>query len=391
MYRARALILPLTCLLLLGCGSKPTREATPAAGSADGGAFATLASDKRPIARGVSSGGPRLERGDYAGRGDVERFIDRMEQQGFSRAELVRVFSQVQRDPWILEYMERQWRPASKGSSRPTGAWSRYRAKHITSANLSKGLAFWRRHEQTLNRAAERYGVPPEYIVAILGIETHWGGYMGKHRIIDALSTLAFDYPRRSAYFTDELEQFLIMARDEGLNPMQPVGSFAGAMGLGQFMPSSYHEYAVDFDKSGRRDLWDPEDAIGSVANYFASHGWQTGEPVTARASVRSALPRSMETGFKTSYRVGELKSSGVMPAVAVKDNDRVSLLRLDASGGYEYWVGFKNFYVITRYNNSTYYAMTVHQLAQALRSRHGGRPPVRTADLERAGSGDAS
>jgi membrane-bound lytic murein transglycosylase B len=387
MYLVRALIPPLACLMLLGCGSKPTRDAP----TADSSGFTTFGSDGRSVARRASSGGPRLDRGDYAGRADVERFIDRMERQGFSRAELVRVFSQVQRDPWILEYMERQWRPASRGPSGPSGAWTRYRAKHITSSNLNKGLAFWRRHEQTLNRAAERYGVPPEYIVAILGIETHWGGYMGKHRIVDALSTLAFDYPRRSAYFTDELEHFLIMARDEGFDPMRPVGSFAGAMGLGQFMPSSYHEYAVDFDNSGRRDLWDPEDAIGSVANYFASHGWQTGQPVTARASARGAVPRSMETGFKTNYRVGELKSSGIMPAAALKDGERVSLLRLDAAGGYEYWLGLKNFYVITRYNNSTYYAMTVHQLAQALRSQHGGRSPVRTAGIERAEPGDAS
>ncbi len=375
MHPFRALILPMACLLLLGCGSKPTREPPPAAAAADGG-FAALATDGRPAPRRprrASSTGPRLVSGDYAGRADVERFIDRMSQQGFSRAELVRVFSGVQRDPWILKYMDRQWQPSSRRSTGPTGAWSRYRAKHITSANLSKGTAFWRRHEQTLNRAAKQYGVPPEYIVAILGIETHWGGYMGKHRIVDALSTLAFDYPRRSAFFSDELEQFLVMARDEGFDPMRPVGSFAGAMGLGQFMPSSYHAYAVDFDNSGRRDLWDADDAIGSVANYFASHGWQSGRPIAVRASARQAPPGTMETGFKSSYRIGELKAGGILPAAALKDKEPVSLLRLDVGSGYEYWVGLKNFYVITRYNNSTYYAMTVHQLAQALRAQHGG------------------
>lgn len=351
----------LLCLLLLigglqtvGCSSDAKRPSTADAGGAATGL------------RLASSG---TITGDYAGRADVARFIQRMEGQGFSRDELEHVFSRVRSDHWILEYMNRQWRP----SSGPTGAWSRYRAKHITSANLANGLAFWNRHEQTLNRAAQRYGVPPEYIVAILGIETHWGGYMGKHRIIDALSTLAFDYPRRSAYFSDELEQYLIMAQREGFDPMQPVGSFAGAMGLGQFMPSSYHSYAVDFDNSGHRDLWDPQDAIGSVANYFAGNGWQPGQPVAARASARAAVPRGMETGFKSSYRVGELKQRGLTPTIALSDDQRVSLLELDAAGGYEYWFGLDNFFVITRYNNSTYYAMTVHQLAQALRAAHGG------------------
>jgi membrane-bound lytic murein transglycosylase B len=322
-----------------------------------------------------SHGGSRLTAGDFAGRADVERFIDRMQQRhGFERAELVRVFSRVQRDPWILEYMNRQWKPASG----PNGAWTRYRSKHITSAMLAKGDAFWNRHAAALDRAAQTYGVPPEYIVAIIGIETKWGGYMGKHRIIDALATLAFDYPRRAAYFSDELEQFLIMTRDEGKDPFAPVGSFAGAMGLGQFMPTSYQKYAVDFDADGHRNLWDPDDAIGSVAHYFNKHGWKTGQPVTAQASGGTGLPRAMETGFKSSYSVGSLKSQGLRPAVALPDDKRVSLLRLDAAGGYEYWLGFENFYVITRYNHSTYYAMTVHQMAQALRARRGGGPTLR-------------
>jgi membrane-bound lytic murein transglycosylase B len=242
---------------------------------------------------------------------------------------------------------------------------------------LAKGDAFWRQHAATLNRASQKDGVPPEYIVAIIGIETKWGGYMGKHRIVDALSTLAFDYPRRSDYFTGELEQFLIMTRDEGKDPFAPVGSFAGAMGLGQFMPSSHQKYAVDFDSDGHRNLWDPEDAIGSVAHYFSKHGWKSGQPVTAQAAGGSGLPQAMETGFKSSYSVGSLKSRGLRPAASLSDEERVSLLRLDAAGGYEYWLGFDNFYVITRYNHSTYYAMTVHQMAQALRARRGGAGPT--------------
>jgi membrane-bound lytic murein transglycosylase B len=372
----------MAALALVGCGSKPTKETAvkaaavgPAAVPAGRSGFLSAGGAVQPASL-RSAGAPqtRVLSGDYAGRADVERFIRKMEDKGFDRAELVRIFSRVERDPWIIEYMNRQWRPASG----PTGAWTRYRGKHITGDMLARGDAFWARHEDTLNRAARKYAVPPEYIVAIIGIETKWGGYMGKHRIVDALSTLAFDYPRRADYFSGELEQFLIMARDEGMDPFQPVGSFAGAMGLGQFMPSSYHNYAVDFDGDGRRNLWDVDDAIGSVANYFNRHGWRGGEPVTARAAAGSALPQAMETGFKSEYSVGSLKAKGLRPAVALPDERRVSLLRLDAAGGYEYWLGFENFYVITRYNNSTYYAMTVHQMAQALRSRRGGGPEVR-------------
>jgi membrane-bound lytic murein transglycosylase B len=379
MSKLPVLAVLLAVLPLAGCGSNPSKSSAPAprlATSEVGRSLSQRAAGDTSLARldvyAKRTQGGTLT-GPYAGRADVERFIARMERQGFSRAQLVGVFSRVQPDPWILEYMNRQWRPASG----PNGAWTRYRSKHITGDMLAKGDGFWRNHEQTLNRASQKYGVPPEYVVAIIGIETKWGGYMGKHRIIDALSTLAFDYPRRADYFAGELEQFLIMTRDEHIDPFQPVGSFAGAMGLGQFMPSSFHNFAVDFDGDGHRNLWDAEDAIGSVANYFNKSGWRRGQAVTARASGGDALPGMMDTGFKTSYAVGSLKSQGLRPAVALPDDQRVSLLRLDAAGGYEYWLGFDNFYVITRYNNSTYYAMTVHQMAQALRNRHGGGGPT--------------
>lgn len=355
-----------------GCGSTP-EKASAAPAAASGEAATTRAAF---VSGGRGGGGAATAAsvsGDFAGRPQVERFIARMEAAGLDRAELVRVLSQAERDPWILEYMDRQWRPASG----PTGAWTRYRGRHITPAMLDKGGAFWDRHAGALERAARRYGVPPEYLVAIIGIETRWGGYLGKHRIIDALATLAFDYPRRADYFTDELASFLRMAEDQGMDPMRPVGSFAGAMGLGQFMPSSWHDYAVDFDGDGRRDLWDPDDAIGSVGNYFAEHGWRSGAAVAVPARGGGGLPWSTETGFKSRYSVADLRAKGLQPAVALPDQRRVSLLRLDAAGGLEYWVGFENFYVITRYNNSTYYAMTVHQLAQALRARRGPPGPT--------------
>jgi membrane-bound lytic murein transglycosylase B len=297
--------------------------------------------------------------------------------EGFDRAYLERVFSRVERQQWILDFLNR---PKSGKSAGPTGAWTRYRAKFLTQDNISNGARFWRRYDGVLRRAQAQYGVPPEYVVAIIGVETRYGGYTGKHRVIDALATLAFDYPRRSDFFTGELEAYLIMSEEEGFDPFSIRGSYAGAMGLGQFMPSSFHNWAVDFDGDGKRDLWNPVDAIGSVANYFASHGWREGEPVTVRARASGSAAKAMKTGYDTSYSLDGLSRNGIVATAKLEDGNRVSLIKLDARGGYEYWLGLKNFYVITRYNHSSYYAMAVHQLAQAVRSRRGpGRGAVVT------------
>jgi membrane-bound lytic murein transglycosylase B len=309
--------------------------------------------------------------GDYAGYASVERFIDRMvREHGFEPEYVAGVLSRVERQQWIIDFVTR---PKRKGPTGPTGYWTRYRAKFLSNDNIAGGSRFWSRYARELDRAHAQYGVPPEYIVAIIGVETRYGGYMGKHRIADALSTLAFDFPRRSAFFTDELADFLIMARNEGFDPFSPRGSYAGAMGYGQFMPSSFHKWAVDFDGDGRRDLWNPVDAIGSVANYFASHGWRTGEPVVVSARVSGSKAGLMKTGFDTSYDLSSLRSQGVSPRGGLPGKGDVSLIKLDAAGGYQYWLGLDNFYVITRYNHSSYYAMAVHQLAQAVRKRHGG------------------
>jgi membrane-bound lytic murein transglycosylase B len=314
-------------------------------------------------------------RGDYAGYSATASLVDRLvKEEDFDRAYLERLFSRVERQQWILDFLNK---PKSKKSTGPTGAWTRYRAKFLTEANISKGASFWRRYDTTLRRAEAKYGVPPEYVVAIVGVETRYGGYTGKHRVIDALATLAFDFPRRSEFFTGELEAFLIMSRDEGFDPFQPRGSYAGAMGLGQFMPSSFHKWAVDFDGNGKRDLWNPVDAIGSVANYFADHGWREGEPVIVRARASGAGARAMRAGYNTSYSVDSLGRNGIVATAALDSGDRVSLIKLDSRGGYEYWLGLKNFYVITRYNHSSYYAMAVHQLAQAVRGRHGPAGPA--------------
>ena len=342
-------LLLLVALALTGCGLTPVKDEGPRPGAPGAGA----------------SSGP--SRGSFLNNPAAQQFIDRMVAKGFDRAELTRTLGRAERKQWIIDEMDRA---APRPSDRPTGSWTRYRAKFLTEANISNGAAFWDRNAATLARAEAQYGVPAQFIVGILGVETRWGAYMGKTRIIDALATLAFDYPRRSAYFTDELEQFLVMTRDEGIDPFQPVGSFAGAMGLGQFMPGSFHKWAVDFDGDRHRNLWDVEDAIGSVANYFASHGWQRGEPVVMPARASSAV--ATKAGFDTRYSLASLQADGITPVSAVTTLGEVSLLRLDVGTGYDYWIGFHNFYVITRYNHSTNYAMAVYQLGQAIKARRG-------------------
>jgi membrane-bound lytic murein transglycosylase B len=305
--------------------------------------------------------------GDYAGYASARELIDRLErEQGFDREYLQGVFSRVERQQWILDFVDR---PKAKGKPRP-GSWTRYSRKFVTDTRIDKGVRFWREHAADLGRAEARFGVPAEYVVAILGVETNYGGYLGSHKVINALATLAFDFPRRAEFFSGELEAFLVMARSEGFDPFEPVGSYAGAMGLGQFMPSSFHGYAVDFDGDGVRDLWNPADAIGSVANYFAGHGWRSGEPVAVTASARGQRARVMEAGYTSKYSPSTLAREGVLSSIPLDDMHEVSLLRLDTVSGNEYWIGLHNFYVITRYNHSTYYAMAVHQLAQALRER---------------------
>lgn len=227
-------------------------------------------------------------RGDYANNPAAQRFIDRMvSQHGFNRQQLHDLFAQTQRLDWVIRLMDRQ-APTYTPPSGPNGAWLRYRKKFVTPGNVQNGVLFWDQYETDLQRASRVYGVPPEIIVGIIGVETRWGRVMGKTRIIDALSTLSFSYPRRAEFFSGELEQFLLQARKEGTDPLALRGSYAGAMGYGQFMPSSFTKYAVDFDGDGHIDLWNPRDAIGSVANYFKQHGWVSGDRVAVPASGRA-------------------------------------------------------------------------------------------------------
>ncbi len=265
--------------------------------------------------------------------------------------------------------------------SRPAESmpWHRYRLIFVNRARVEEGVRFWERHGRALARAEAAYGVPAEIIVAIIGVETRYGRHTGRFPVLESLTTLAFAYPPRGAFFRSELEQFLLLARDEELDPAEVTGSYAGAMGTPQFIASSYRRFAVDFDGDGRRDLWDTTaDAIGSVANYFRVHDWRPGGPVAARARpAAEARPRSLVEGLEPRRTVSALTRAGLVPQVPLAGEARAAVIALEARDRTEYWLGLHNFYVITRYNHSALYAMAVYQLSQEIviaRARRAAR-----------------
>ena len=306
-----------------------------------------------------------------AQRADVQDFMQLLEERhGFSSAQLEPLFAEVETRPSILEAISR---PAEK--SKP---WFEYRALFLTDRRIELGRATALRQSDALAKAAAG-GVPAEVIVAITGVETFYGEVTGRHRVIDALATLAFDYPPRSEFFRRELEQFLLMSREEALDPLGPNGSYAGAMGVPQFMPSSFREYAVDGDGDGRRDLWNSwSDVFASVANYLGRHGWRAGEPVMVPADASGADLAGLQlTTIELTETVGSLRRRGVRFEVALPDSAPAALIELTGAAGPEYRVGFTNFYAITRYNRSRMYASAVNDLAQAIA---GAVPPAAPA-----------
>ncbi|HRD49234.1 MAG TPA: lytic murein transglycosylase B [Candidatus Contendobacter sp.] len=346
-------------LLLSACASPtPLRPSPdiPAASSPPTAADAATAPDPSP----ANAGKP------LASRADVQAFMREMAaQHRFSAAQLQAAFSRAYARPDIIAAMSR---PAE---AKP---WYDYRTIFVNPKRIQGGVEFWRANAAALAQAEQVYGVPPEIVVAIIGVETQYGGNMGKYRVLEALSTLAFDYPRRAAYFRKELENYLLLARAEGIDPLAPRGSYAGAMGLGQFMPSSFQSFAVDFDGDGRRDLWrNPRDAIGSVAHYFQKNGWRSGQPVAVPASVSGAAwPALVSRQINPPQSsVARLRSQGIVPEAPVSDAQAAMLLELQGRDHSEYWLGFDNFYAITRYNRSLLYAMAVYQLSQEIRERY--------------------
>lgn len=355
MFKRRYVTLLPLFVLLAACSSKPKPTETETTTGTPSGGFLL-----EPQHNVMQMGG------DFANNPNAQQFIDKMvNKHGFDRQQLQEILSQAKRLDSVLRLMDNQAPTTSvKPPSGPNGAWLRYRKKFITPDNVQNGVVFWNQYEDALNRAWQVYGVPPEIIVGIIGVETRWGRVMGKTRILDALATLSFNYPRRAEYFSGELETFLLMARDEQDDPLNLKGSFAGAMGYGQFMPSSYKQYAVDFSGDGHINLWDPVDAIGSVANYFKAHGWVKGDQVAVMANGQAP---GLPNGFKTRYSISQLAAAGLTPQQPLGNHQQASLLRLDVGTGYQYWYGLPNFYTITRYNHSTHYVMAVWQLGQAV------------------------
>ncbi|WP_440996209.1 lytic murein transglycosylase B [Arhodomonas sp. SL1] len=276
----------------------------------------------------------------------------------------------------VLALLERSSRQQGiiDAMERPAEAlpWHRYREIFLTEDRIRAGAAFWDEHEALIREVSAGYGVPADLLVAIIGVETRYGEYTGRYRVLDALRTLAFDYPPRSEFFRRELAEFLLLARDEGIDPLEPKGSYAGAMGMPQFIASSYRAYAVDFNDNGRRDLWgELPDVLGSVANYFQEHGWKTGASVAVPAEVVGEEWRSLDAdGLRPNTTVGELTAAGVRPKTPLPADAAARLTVLEGAEGDEHWVTLRNFYVITRYNHSALYAMAVHQLAAAIAER---------------------
>lgn len=308
---------------------------------------------------------PVLVGGNYLSYPAMQQFIRRMQQvHGFDAQSLQALFANVQRNDEIIA---KATKPA-EGKS-----WLQYRPIFLTEDRISSGLVFWQQHTATIDAAAQHYGVDPAYIVAIIGVETFYGRNTGNYYVLQALTTLAFDFPKRADFYQRELEQYLLLTREEQVQPLAWQGSYAGAMGLGQFIASSYRQYAQDFNRDGQRNLWNPDDAIGSVANYLARHGWQAGEDVAVPAYVSGqGYARLLnEKPVKPSLSLSALAAEGAAPVSHFRVR-QASLVQLDGAVSNEFWLAGDNFYVITRYNHSNKYAMAVHQLAQAIRQRMG-------------------
>ena len=302
-------------------------------------------------------------------RKDVQSFInDMIKEHHFNAKQLTDTLSQVQLQPQIIESMERPYEKKN---------WDVYRDLFLTSQRLNGGLEYWAANQSTLEKAQKRFGVPAEIIVAILGVETLYGEHQGEYRVLDALATLAFNYPKRSPFFTKELKEYLLLCREHKVPATQYKGSHAGAMGKPQFMPSSYRYYAVDFSNKGRRDLiTNNGDSIASVANYFHKHGWKLNGGIAQLAQLKGWKSKRILMNPKTAnYQYSQLIAAGVKPVTASENHPaRAGVIELTTVQGKEYWLAYPNFFVITRYNSSPQYALVVYLLSQQLKKEWNER-----------------
>jgi membrane-bound lytic murein transglycosylase B len=304
---------------------------------------------------------PATALANYAQREDVKDFISKMvEKHNFDQNVLEQWFSKAKKLDGVLELISK---PAEKVLS-----WKQYRPIFVKQKRIDMGRDFMKKHHDLLARAEKETGVPPHIIAAIIGVETYYGRHSGRTAVFDSLTTLGFDYPPRSKFFKSELEQFLLLAREENIDVTKIRGSYAGAMGMPQFISSSYRRYAVDFDGDGKRDLWgNTADVIGSVANYFKVHGWQRGGDVIQRAKVSHRPKDATRKKLKPHTSIGDFRKQGIIADKPYADDVMATLVTLEGKDGTEYWLGLKNFYVITRYNHSALYAMAVYELSEEL------------------------
>jgi len=301
--------------------------------------------------------------GDYQGRDDVAAFVARVAASSdYSEQKLAELFGEVEKQEHLFAKLDR---PAEKELE-----WYQYRRIFIKEKRISRGVEFWRKHHELLAQVTEKTGVPEEIIVAIIGVESFYGIYKGKDPVFDSLVTLAFDYPRRAKFFMSELEQFLLLTGEQGFDTRALRGSYAGAMGMPQFISSSYRSYAIDFDGDGQINLFDSiPDITGSVANYFVRHGWQRGGRVARPLiAIEDNSIDQLEVGVKPIHSWAAMQQNGLTSKFDIDDDTQLALVALQQASHPEYWAGFKNFYVITRYNHSELYAMAVYQLAKLIR-----------------------
>jgi membrane-bound lytic murein transglycosylase B len=296
-------------------------------------------------------------------RPDIRTYIDQAVAQGVDRDRLLSLLAAAEPQQKIIDAISK---PAEK-----TLQWWEYRARMLTSLRIEAGAQLWRDHKELLDQIAVEYQVPPEYLVAVLGVETQYGRVTGRYRVIDALTTLGFDYPARAGFFQNELTQFLLLTQEEGLDPLTVRGSYAGAMGALQFMPSSYRKYAVSSAHAAHRDLWgDWGDIFASAANYLHQYGWQYGAPVLADAQLGADQNVTPAERMTLNETLGSLRAHALTILSSMPDDTPAILLAAPQQDAMSYRVGFQNFYVITRYNGSPLYAMAVHDLAQAIKQQ---------------------
>jgi len=368
------------CAIAAAISISPNLQAQQSSTSKTSSASNTSSKSPSAKIRKASSTADDGEFANFAEWKDVSAFIDQMvEKNGFDRDELVATFNKIRYVDSAIQLMKPA--PASKPKN-----WAAYRARFVEPVRIQAGVEFWNTYADALKRAEAQYGVPAEIIVGIVGVETVYGRNVGNFRVMDAITTLAFDYPNtptrdaRMAYFRGELENTLLFARESGIDPFSLLGSYAGAIGWAQFMPSSIRQYGVDFDGNGKIDLRNsPIDAIGSIAHYLAEHGWKTGMPIVFPAtlstdtSVENRWQAFIGQGLEAKYSLDDLMAAGVVPGVVPPADMRFGLIDLqNGQNPTEYWLGTDNFFAITQYNRSFFYAMSVVDLGRAVRVARG-------------------